>query len=209
MQPATPRVTYERWSRACIDLGITPHASEYRRVRRAWSGMSRHYHTLTHLDACLRELDDSQGLAVRPAEVEMALWFHDAVYRSWRRDNEQRSAELAARVLRSASADSVERIRQMIMATMHHTLDLRGDTALVTDVDLSILGETPAIYAQFERAIRREYWWVPRARYVDGRRKVLEGFLGRSTIYQLDRFRKKYEAPARANLASALQNLAA
>jgi len=171
--------------------------------------MSRHYHTLTHLDACLRELDDSRDLAVRPAEVEMALWFHDAVYRSWRSDNERRSADLAARVLHSASTDSVERIRQMILATMHHNQDLVGDTALVTDVDLSILGVAPEIYTQFEAAIRREYWWVPRARYVAGRRKVLEGFLGRPTIYRHDRFREKYETPARANLATALQNLAA
>jgi len=202
-------VSFERWSRACIELGITPHESDYRRVRRAWSGMSRHYHTLTHLDACLRELDGSRDLALRPAEVEMALWFHDAVYRSWRRDNELRSAELAARVLRTASPESVERIRQMILATLHCEDRLEGDSALVTDIDLSILGEAPAIYAQFERAIRREYWWVPRARYVAGRRKVLEGFLKRPTIYQHARFHEKYEIPARANLATALQTLAA
>jgi predicted metal-dependent HD superfamily phosphohydrolase len=209
MQPASPRVSFERWSRVCSDLGISPRASDYRRVRRAWSGMSRHYHTLTHLDACLREFDHSRDLAAAPAEVELALWFHDAVYRSWRRDNEQRSADLAARVLHSASPVSVERIRQMILATLHHDADLGGDLALVTDIDLSILGEAPGIYAQFERAIRREYWWVPRARYVAGRRKVLEGFLGRPTIYRHDRFREKYESPARANLQAALQKLAA
>jgi predicted metal-dependent HD superfamily phosphohydrolase len=205
----TPRVNFERWSRACLEIGIAPDAGDYRRVRRAWNGMSRHYHTLTHLDACLREFDDAHDLAVQPGEVEMALWFHDAVYRSWRRDNEQRSAELSARILRRASTGCVERIRQMILATLHRDEILTGDSALVTDIDLSILGETPGIYAQFESAIRREYWWVPRARYVAGRRKVLEGFLGRKTIYHHDRFHEKYELPARANLEAALRKLAA
>src|SRR5262245_50995724 len=93
-------VTFTRWSQACMQVGVAPDESEYRRVRRAWRGMSRHYHTFEHLEACLRELDSARPLAVRPAEVELALWYHDAVYRSWRRDNEAQSAEWAARALR-------------------------------------------------------------------------------------------------------------
>jgi predicted metal-dependent HD superfamily phosphohydrolase len=119
MSSMSPLVNFERWSRACGEVGVAPDESDYRRVRRAWSGIGRHYHTLTHLDACFRELDETRHLAMRPGEVELALWFHDAIYRSWRRDNEQRSAELAARTLRAASVDSVERIRQMVLATMH------------------------------------------------------------------------------------------
>lgn len=190
-----------------MDVGVAPDESDYRRVRRAWSGMSRHYHTLAHLDACLGELDEARALAVRSGEVELALWFHDAVYRSWRRDNERQSAELAARILRAASIESVERIRQMVLATMHRDEDLGGDTALVVDIDLSILGQTPEVYAQFERAIRREYWWVSRARYVAGRSAVLRKFLGRSSIYQHDLFYDRYESQARANIAAALDQL--
>ena len=48
-------VNYERWSRACIDVGVGPDERDYRRLRRAWRGMGRHYHTLEHLDGCLRE----------------------------------------------------------------------------------------------------------------------------------------------------------
>jgi len=203
----TALVNFERWSRACMDVGVAPDERDYRRVRRAWSGMSRHYHTLSHLDACLRELDDARQLAVRAAEVELALWFHDAVYRSWRRDNEQQSAELAARTLRAASIESVERIRQMVLATMHRDEDFAGDTALAVDIDLSILGQQPDVYAQFERAIRREYWWVSRSRYVAGRSAVLRKFLGRAAIYQHDHFYDKYENQARANITAALEQL--
>jgi predicted metal-dependent HD superfamily phosphohydrolase len=200
-------VTFERWSQACMAVGVTPDEGDYRRVRRAWSGMSRHYHTLTHLDACLRELDEARPLAVRSGEVELALWFHDAVYRSWRRDNEQRSAELAVSILHAASLESVERIRQMVLATTHRDEDFTSDTALVVDIDLSILGQSPEIYAQFERAIRREYWWVTRARYVAGRGAVLKKFLGRAAIYQHAHFRDKYESQARINIAAALAQL--
>ena len=207
MPNKTPLVNFERWSRACIDIGVAPDEADYRRVRRSWSGMSRHYHTLTHLDACLRELDEARHLALRRGEVELALWFHDAIYRSWRRDNEKQSAALAARTLRAASIETVERIRQMVLATTHREAGFAGDTALVTDIDLSILGQPPDRYAQFERAIRREYWWVTRARYVAGRTKVLRKFLERGPIYQHDRFYEKYEAQARDNIAIAIRQL--
>jgi predicted metal-dependent HD superfamily phosphohydrolase len=81
--------------------------------------------------------------------------------------------------------------------------------ALVTDIDLSILGQPPATYAIFERAIRREYWWVPHVRYVAARRRVLEGFLERPAIYHHRRFSEKYEAQARANIVEALAQRAA
>jgi predicted metal-dependent HD superfamily phosphohydrolase len=202
-----PLVNFERWSRACMDVGVAPEERDYRRVRRAWNGMGRHYHTLTHLDACLREFDGVRELAARPAEVELALWLHDAVYRSWRRDNEARSAELAADLFRAAPIECVERVRYMILDTQHREQELGGDNALVVDVDLSILGQPAEVYGGFERAIRREYWWVPRARYVAGRSAVLEGFLGRSSIYQHDVFYRRYEARARENVMAELARL--
>jgi predicted metal-dependent HD superfamily phosphohydrolase len=200
-------VNFERWSRACMDVGVAPQERDYRRVRRAWSSLGRHYHTLTHLSACLHEFDAVRELAIRPAEVELSLWLHDAVYRSWRRDNEERSAEMANDLFRAAPIECVERIRQMIRDTRHREDELGGDTALVVDVDLSILGQSPGVYDAFERAIRREYWWVPRSRYQAARGAVLERFLLRSSIYQTDRFYETYEKPARDNLARALAAL--
>ena len=207
MADLTPLVNFERWSRACMDVGVAPEERDYRRVRRSWRGMGRHYHTLTHLNSCLRELDGVRQLAVRPAEVELALWLHDVVYRSWRRDNEAQSAALAAELLRAAPIETVERVRQMILDTRHVEDELGGDTALVVDIDLSILGQPADVYGGFERAIRREYWWVPRARYAAGRAAVLERFLSRSSIYQNDIFYERYEKPARENLAAELARL--
>ena len=47
----------------------------------------RHYHTIQHLDECFERWPEIRLHAVRPAEAELALWFHDAVYDTHRADN--------------------------------------------------------------------------------------------------------------------------
>src|SRR5688572_9505583 len=98
-----------RWQRACESVGITNGEYECARLLRAWSSIGRRYHTTRHLEACLLELDEASSLARSAAEVEVALWFHDAIYRTHRSDNESRSADWAARFLteHGAAADVV------------------------------------------------------------------------------------------------------
>lgn len=188
-------------------LHLTEPPDLFDRLRASYAEPHRAYHTAQHIDECLAQLDLVREQCERPAEVELALWFHDAIYRSWRRDNEEQSAALALRTLHAAPPDSLERIRQMILATRQHDEGLSGDAALVLDIDLAILGAPAVVYERFERAIRREYWWVPRARYAAGRSKILARFLDRPAIYTHDLFYQRYEQAARANLRSALEQL--
>jgi predicted metal-dependent HD superfamily phosphohydrolase len=195
-------ISLARWRAMCAALGLRDSDQEHRRVLRAWRSWGRHYHTLRHLTACLKELDGARALAQRPAEVELALWFHDAIYRTYRSDNEARSAEWAAQFLtvQGASATTVSNVRALVMATAHTADGLAGDAALVVDVDLSILGQPKDVYDEFERNVRKEYWWVPRRRFVTARRAILQSFLTRPSIYHWPQFRERYEASARANL---------
>ena len=199
-----------RWRAACATLNVGACDREHRKLLRAWRGWGRHYHTVEHLAACLRELDGVRTHAQHPAEIELALWFHDAVYRTYRRDNELRSAEWAVQFLtaQGASADVVSRVRQLVLATAHLAEALTGDAALVVDIDLSILGQPQSVYDQFERNVRREYWWVPKHRYVTARSGILQSFLTRPAIYHWPQFRERYEAAARENLERAIRSLA-
>jgi len=169
----------------------------------------RHYHGLAHVEACLRWLDRVGAAAERPAEVELALWFHDAVYRPLARNNERRSATLARERLAEAGvpADAVARIGRHIEATRTHVA-ADSDGALVVDIDLAILGAPPADYDRFEADVRREYASVPAPLYRAGRRRVLQRFLARSAIYRTPLLHDALEASARTNLERRVRELA-
>lgn len=199
----------ERFERVCGELGIAADRATYERLVAAYRARGRHYHTLEHLAACLAELDSARSVAERPAEVEIALWFHDAVYRTRARDNEARSAAWARAFLGAAGCDAqvLARVERHIMATRHAETAASGDTALVLDVDLSILGQPPEVYRQFEVDVRREYWWVPAAIFRRERARVLRSLIERPRVYNLTVFRDRYEAQARRNVAEALAAL--
>lgn len=182
---------------------------EGRRLVRSWSRGPRAYHDTTHLHACLRHLQAVRPHLADPQAVELALWYHDAIYWPWSSRNEERSADWAARFLRTQQLPeaTVRAVHQHILDTCHQPGPLTGDAQWVVDIDLAILGQSEAVYRQFERNVRREYFFVRWPRYVAGRGAVLQGFLNRPRIYGTGWFHDRYEAQARTNLGHALQAL--
>ena len=170
----------------------------------------RHYHTIAHVDACLGFLDWYRGLAQQPARVELALWFHDAVYELHAGDNEQRSADLAQARLGELGLPrlAIEDIARHVLATERHTGG-SPDANLLVDLDLSVLGAPARTFQSFEREIRAEYAHVPELAFAVGRRAVLHGFLARPEIYRVPALREELEARARLNLTRRIVELAA
>lgn len=210
--PDEPALASERFTRAWRALGARGDGREaFDALRAAYDEPHRAYHTGAHVAACLGLLDDPavRALAARPDEVEMALWFHDAVYDTRAFDNEERSAALAEEhLVRAGVAGEVAlRVASHVRATKDHVAT-SPDAQLVLDIDLSILGEDPAVFARFEQDIRREYAWVDEAAYVAGRAAVLRRFAERTAIYGTPLLRARYEARARENLAASLAKLA-
>jgi predicted metal-dependent HD superfamily phosphohydrolase len=179
----------------------------------AYTATGRHYHDLRHIETLLGLADACADLIADREAVEAAIWFHDAIYDTRRRDNEERSAALAvARLARTTDEDRIARIAAMIRATAGHALPdsadaAASDCALFLDMDLAILGAPPAEFDAYEAAVRREYDWVSEPQWKLGRRTVLSQFLARPAIYATRHFRASHEAAARRNLARAIGRL--
>ncbi len=197
------------WRTLCAALGVPMEAARraFTRLAEAYAGPGRVYHTLDHIHHVLRTLAPLRMQARDFAAVQLAAWFHDAVYDPRAKDNEERSADLAEILLRemAVSEEDIAEARRLILLTKAHdptTTDTDG--CLLVDADLAILGAAPDEYARYARAIRAEYAWVPEEAYRTGRRAVLEGFLRRRQIFRTAAL-QLLEEPARRNIAAEMQ----
>jgi predicted metal-dependent HD superfamily phosphohydrolase len=201
-------LSLESWRSAWRELGGTPSDAQYRALMAAWSEPQRHYHTPQHLRECLDLFDAVRDQAHRPAEVALALWFHDAIYDARRKDNEERSAEWACQVAQAAGvARAADSIHALVMATRHDVIPQDPDARLLVDIDLAILGSSPGRFDESTQQIREEYIHLGDEEWREGRARVLQEFLARPCIFSTPGFYSAREPQARANLLRALRAL--
>lgn len=198
------RLAREPWRTAWQALGAAASDALHTRLLARYAEPHRAYHTQQHLAECLVLFDEVRHLAKRPVEVEVALWFHDAVYDVHRHDNEAVSADWARTALLEAGApaDVAGRVAALVLATRHSVAPATPDEQLLVDIDLAILGAAPARFAEYEAQIRREYGHVPAAVFAEKRGQILAAFRARPVLYGTPALRERFEAAARANLAA-------
>jgi predicted metal-dependent HD superfamily phosphohydrolase len=157
------------------------------------------------VDAFAEHADD-------PDAVRLAAWFHDAVYRPDRSENEERSAALATLALRAAGApeELTAEVARLVRLTTSHAPepgDRNGE--VLCDADLAVLGGTPEQYAAYTTAVRAEYDFVPEELFRASRAAILRQLLELPALYRTSAARERFDAAARANLAAELTALEA
>ncbi len=176
---------------------------------RHYSSDFRQYHGLTHIIKLLTLFEEYKFSIQNKDLVFFAIWFHDAVYSTWRDDNEEKSAFWAKEVLKETTLppESIEKVVHYIRATKTHESNNDMDLNFFLDFDLSILGSDDAIYDVYARQIREEFSLMPTFMYNRGRRKVLNYLLNRPNIYQTFVFQNAMESKARENIQRELNKL--
>lgn len=175
-----------------------------------WAEPQRRYHTTDHLVAVLGHLDTLAAHADDPAAVRLAAWFHDAVYRPDRSENEERSAALAELALPELGLDAArtsEVARLVRLTATHDPAPGDADGEALCDADLAILAAAPAAYAAYAAAVREEYAFVPDPAFREGRTAVLRQLLELPTLFRTPHGRAEWEARARQNLTTELDLL--
>src|SRR5512147_3116211 len=125
---------FPRWRALWHRLGAHS-ASEpvFDELMRRYREPHRAYHTLDHIQDCLRQLDEVHDLAEHADEVEMAVWCHDVIYDPRAADNELRSAAWAEKTLTEGgiAANVIARVQSLILATQHLTPPDQIDAVLM------------------------------------------------------------------------------
>ena len=172
-----------------------------------YSEPHRHYHNIQHIEECLAEFEQVSSRAEHPIALELAIWFHDAIYDPSRSDNEEQSAILALKCLEQSASGQKQLVSDLILATKTHVAKNIPDVPLLLDIDLSILGKPTARFAEYETGIRAEYSFVPLALYAEKRAAIIRNFLSRPRIFTTTAFFNRFEAQARRNLTNSIAAL--
>ncbi|MEV3950737.1 MULTISPECIES: HD domain-containing protein [Streptomyces] len=175
-----------------------------------WGEPQRRYHTTAHLAQVLDHVDTLAGHAADPDVVRLAVWFHDAVYRPDRSENEERSAALAERALPEAGvpdAATAEVARLVRLTVTHDPADGDRDGEVLCDADLAILASAPREYAAYAAQVREEYGFVPDDLFRAGRADVLRHLLGLPRLFRTPHGAAVWEPRARQNVTTELELL--
>lgn len=217
-EPVDPALL-QRWNatlRAARAGREGPDPSPYgRNLLERWAEPQRRYHTVDHLRAVLDRIDELADQGGEGGELELirlAAWFHDAVYRPDRSENEERSAMLAEKALPEAglTPHEVAEVARLVRLTVTHDPgagDLNGET--LCDADLAILATDEDTYGGYTRAVREEYAFVPDDAFREGRAAVLRQLLSLPRLFRTPYGAAAWEERARRNLARELTDLGA
>ncbi|MYT34928.1 hypothetical protein GTY66_02440 [Streptomyces sp. SID8356] len=175
-----------------------------------WAEPQRRYHTTAHLTAVLDRIDTLAPYADDVHAVRLAAWFHDAVYRPDRTENEERSAALAERALPEAGvgeAVTAEVARLVRLTVTHDPAEGDRDGEVLCDADLAVLAGGPQEYAAYAAQVREEYGFVPDEAFRAGRAAVLRQLLALPRLFRTPYGAAEWEERARHNLATELELL--
>ena len=181
------------------------HADLCRRL----GGPDRRFHNLNHIGDCLNRFDRVAPLLANPDAVELAIWFHDAVYVPGDAGNERRSTELFLSYSDGADRLFRRRVCALILTTRHQRQAPEGDRGFIEDIDLAGFGGPWEEFMRQGDLLREEFAAQPDAQYYAGQVWFL-GFLKRRRwFFSTKYFRERYEAQAQENLDRLLGLLAA
>jgi predicted metal-dependent HD superfamily phosphohydrolase len=167
----------------------------------------RGYHDTRHLAEVLDRVEElrAAGEAFDHEAVELAAWFHDAVY-DGRAGAEERSAQWALDALAGLPV-AIEVARLVRLTEAHSPDDDDANGHALSDADLAILAAPGQRYAEYTADVRRDYAHVPDDLFRAGRAAVLRDLLAKDSLFHTAHARAHWEARARANVETELERL--
>jgi predicted metal-dependent HD superfamily phosphohydrolase len=168
----------------------------------------RRYHGWNHVLRCLDQFELVAARLRDPDAVELALWFHDAVYVPGATDNEKRSAELFCETGRGLfHMDFIEKVHSFTMLTRHNLAPSDSDGEFVVDIDLSSLASGWDRFMEDSDRIRQEQCGISDGRFYPAQAKFLRSLVDRPQIFYSTFFHERYERSARDNINRFLDGL--
>lgn len=169
------------------------------RYSEPWRG----YHNLRHIETLLDALEDNPVISNNKDilnQLAIVAIFHDIVYKPWKKDNEEKSAQLFKKLWKKHSINSENRstvehiIVNCILQTKNHDGAKHFDRVF-NSLDMAVISGTKEEVMEWEKGISKEYSFVPYGIYKKHRIEFLEEYSEYPNIKMLIEYvqkRKKF-----------------
>jgi predicted metal-dependent HD superfamily phosphohydrolase len=199
----------EKYTELLVNIGFPEKEIQrnWLELETAYSKKSRHYHNLTHISDMIDCYETYLEKLQFPNEILYAIFYHDYIYNSRKKDNELKSAQYALSILPENISFDRQLVFDAICATQQHQHNAIEDINWLIDFDLKILARDWEDYQVYFEQIRKEYRIYPDLLYKPGRAKALKHFLENESIFQTEEFRNLYEERSRMNIQKEIKLL--
>jgi predicted metal-dependent HD superfamily phosphohydrolase len=169
----------------------------------------RAYHTMNHVVECLKEFDQVKHLVKNADAMEMAVFYHDAVYAPEAKNNEEQSAKLLMAVAKDFRLDKKfsQASARLVRSTKIGAELKTFEEKLLHDMDYSVLGQKWEVFQKYNQGIRKENAHYSPSDYKKERTAFLKSLLEKPAIFLTNVFQDKYEYTAISNVKKALKKL--
>ena len=191
------------WRRCLLAGAADDSAAIHQRLVDGYNEDQRYYHTLEHIEHCLRMFDACKPKLEHADAVELSVWFHDVIFVPGECDNERLSADLYLQYTDGVQQPAMRAlVERLIMATLHNGDSLvDADAAYMVDIDLSSFGLSWAEFLRDSDNLRRENAHLGDSDYYQKSTDFQNFLLARDRFFRTDFFAERFETRARENLA--------
>ena len=194
------------WTANRVEMESEDRATEiFIGLERLYNEPHRYYHNGKHIDFVLSRFDEVRRQLENPDAVELALWFHDAIYQIGADDNESASADLFIREAAGQLAQPlIDRVEFLIMAT-HHTAGRPplsdSDACYLVDIDLASFGLPWSRFKADGAKLRLEAQQKSEAEFKAGILGLIDHLMGEGKHFYLTEYaRENWQPQALANI---------
>ena len=189
------------WGRHELPGGRSDAADIWKNLLDHFAEPHRRYHGKSHMEHCLREFDQASPSMENPDAVEMALWFHDAIYAAGAPDNEEQSANLFQYFARHSLEDAfANEVGLLIMETKHVQIPTTSNAKYTVDIDLASFGRPWPEFMADCHALRNEQTTFSHEQFYRNKYAFLNSLLARPNVFSTPHFQERYESFARQNM---------
>jgi predicted metal-dependent HD superfamily phosphohydrolase len=181
------------------------------------SSMKTYYHTPVHIMSIFNVAKEN-NIELDPVQ-ELAIFFHDAIYRPGSKDNERLSCEFMKSLISDTGISSydIENAVRYISWTAFHLKDdfynaMSDKAKTLLDLDMAGFSANPSVYKKQNEMIELEFYNpeclmfsdITEEQFLNGRLGFLNKLKTRKSIYRSEYFLDKFESRAQTNLSNSI-----